>query len=94
MVRRVAVTAMGVISPLGAGAGENFTSLQAGRDAVSDASRCAVDQRQRLRDGFGVNGSHDSFRLSFLPTLTFRDNRLFESLNRAHCRGVFPGFQP
>ena len=43
--RRVAVTAMGVISPLGVGLGENLASLRAGRDAVFgvstfDVSRC------------------------------------------------------
>ncbi|MEO8353915.1 MAG: beta-ketoacyl-[acyl-carrier-protein] synthase family protein [Chthoniobacteraceae bacterium] len=43
--RRVAITAFGVVSPLGLGATENLTSLQAGRDAVLpvtsfDVSRC------------------------------------------------------
>ena len=57
MVRRVAVTAMGVISPLGAGAGENFTSLQAGRDAVSDVaafdvSRCRAKTAAQIAPAF------------------------------------------
>ncbi len=43
--RRVAVTSFGVVSPLGLGVTENLSSLQAGRDAVSevtgfDVSRC------------------------------------------------------
>jgi 3-oxoacyl-[acyl-carrier-protein] synthase II len=43
--RRVAVTALGVVSPLGIGAAENLASLRAGRDAVTpvtafDVSRC------------------------------------------------------
>jgi 3-oxoacyl-[acyl-carrier-protein] synthase II len=43
--RRVAVTALGVVSPLGIGAAANTTSLRAGRDAVTqvtafDVSRC------------------------------------------------------
>jgi 3-oxoacyl-[acyl-carrier-protein] synthase II len=43
--RRVAITAAGIVSPLGAGLAENLAALQAGRDAIEgvrdfDVSRC------------------------------------------------------
>ena len=54
--RRVAVTAIGVVSPLGLGLSETLESLRAGRDGVTpvtrfDVSRHTVrDALRRLRD--------------------------------------------
>ena len=59
MVRRVAVTTMGVISPLGLGLGENLASLRAGRDAVSgvssfDVSRCRAKTAGQVAPTFAA----------------------------------------
>ena len=43
-VRRVAITALGVVSPLGVGAEENAAALRAGRDGVSAVTRFDVSR--------------------------------------------------
>jgi 3-oxoacyl-(acyl-carrier-protein) synthase len=55
--RRVAVTAMGVISPLGVGASETMAALRAARDCVSaigafDVSRCRCKTAGQVSDAW------------------------------------------
>lgn len=56
-VRRVAITAMGIVSPLGANAAENTASLRAGTDAVTpvtafDVSKCRARTAGQVRAGW------------------------------------------
>jgi 3-oxoacyl-[acyl-carrier-protein] synthase II len=70
---RVAVTAMGVISPLGIGVAETLRSLRAGRDCVTpveefDVSRCrskAAGQIHRV-PGCCTAGKHELHRASYM----------------------------
>ena len=55
-VRRVAITALGVVSPLGVGAEENAASLRAGWDGVSVVTRFDVS-RTRCKTAGQVGGS-------------------------------------
>jgi 3-oxoacyl-[acyl-carrier-protein] synthase II len=59
---RVAVTAFGVVSPLGGDAAENLASLRAGHDAVSpvtafDVSCCRAKTAGQVRAGFTFPGA-------------------------------------
>lgn len=60
--RRVAVTAIGVVSPLGQGAAENAASLRAGRDGVSAVTAFDVS-RTRSKTAGHVPGIRNSNRL-------------------------------
>jgi 3-oxoacyl-[acyl-carrier-protein] synthase II len=55
LLRRVAVTALGVVSPLGSGAAENLAALRAGRDGVRPVSDFDVT-RCRAKTAFPVTG--------------------------------------
>ena len=46
-LRRVAVTAMGVVSPLGAGAEETARALREGRDGVTAVTRFDVSRDRK-----------------------------------------------
>lgn len=70
--RRVAVTAMGVISPLGRGVRENLASLQRGRDAVAplppergvDVSRCRSKTAGHILPMHAKNGARPLHEVS------------------------------
>ena len=50
-MRRVVVTALGIVSPLGLGAGENMAALRAGRDAVSAVTAFDVSKTRAKTAG-------------------------------------------
>ena len=93
--RRVAVTAAGVVSPLGAGLPETLKSLQAGRDCVSPVQRFPVD-RCRCQTAGQID---DETLLGMSQTTGRRGRRLHRASHMviAALREALeqdPGFQP
>ncbi len=60
--RRVAVTAMGVVSPLGVGAGENAAALREGRDSVSAVTAFDVSKTRAKTAGHCAEFQISDFR--------------------------------
>src|SRR5688500_7491880 len=76
---RVAVTAVGVVSPLGDGAVENAASLKAGRDAVRnvagfDVSRCRAKTAGQIPESWSFPGAGARWhRASHLSAAAMRE---------------------
>jgi 3-oxoacyl-[acyl-carrier-protein] synthase II len=86
---RVAVTAFGVVSPLGESAAENLASLRAGRDAVTpvtafDVSRCRARSAGQVRADLALPGA---------PPEWHRASHFTAAAMREVQRGD-PGFAP